>query len=564
LCHAQAFVPDAGFQANTGPNNEKKIMQMKSISIQTKFIAAFTLGFLTILIFSSIATMLYEQKMIDDLLTEQIDDTAQSYFDGINTMMLTGTMAQRDVLREKLLSRPNILDIRIIRHQGVDALLDATKAREPHELPQDALDQQGLDGEEITLMRDADKGRILSILRPIRATSDYRGTNCLTCHQVKEDTVLGAVRIDMSLSEIDNIIHAGLLQTLLVNSILFIIGLGLFGWLFRYLISQRLQRLQVSMTRIADNADLNTRIEITTDDELGQLSTAFNHMADQFHSSMQEVAKTTHQLNETANEINQVVKQTAHSAQQQQQETDSVATAITELSATANQVRESAQRAADVSVTADREAAQGTGVTTEVINGIHQLMDEISNAAKVIEQLASRSNDVGGVLDVIKSIAEQTNLLALNAAIEAARAGEMGRGFAVVADEVRNLANRSHESTQEIESMIDQLQQGAQEAVSAMQTARQSAKSRSDQVQQAAENLNTISGVVTDIRQLNTQMDTAAEEQCRVTESINQNITQIARLADHTSEDAVRTASSTEAMLKLAHDLNEMINRFKL
>ncbi|MBF0256843.1 MAG: HAMP domain-containing protein [Gammaproteobacteria bacterium] len=538
-------------------------MNDKNISIQTKILGAFTAGFLTIFSASTLLTMSNEQEMIDQVLVDMLHSTAQSYFDGVNTMMLTGTMSQRDVLRDKVLNQANILDARIIRKQGVDPLLNASEPR-PHELPNDDLDQRALDGEEITLIGNNEDGRTLSVLRPLKASSNYSGTNCLTCHQVKEGTVLGTVRIDMSLAEMDARIHAGLLENLLVNSLLFVIGLLLFGWLFRHLVSSRLQRLERSMARISDEADLCTRIDVEENDEVGRVSLAFNHMVERFHQSLQEVTKTSHQLNQSAKEITQVVEQTANAVLQQQNETDSVATAINELSATANQVRENAQRAAEVSITADNEAAQGTQITTEVIRGIQQLMDEISRAATVIEQLAHRSTDVGGVLDVIKAIAEQTNLLALNAAIEAARAGEMGRGFAVVADEVRNLANRSHQSTQEIESMIAQLQQGAKEAVSAMQTARKSAQERSEQVQQAVTNLSTISGIVTDIRQLNTQMDVAAQEQFAVTESISHNISHIARLADNTAEDASRTSSVSEELARLASQLNHLIGQFKL
>jgi methyl-accepting chemotaxis protein len=538
-------------------------MNEKNLSIQTKFLVAFTLGFLTILGASTLLTMDKEKQLIDHLVEDMLHNTARSYFDGINTMMLTGTMAQRDVLRDKVLKQPNILDARIIRNQALDPLLKATEARD-HELPKDDLDRRALAGEEISLTASNADGRTLSVLVPLKAVSDYSGTNCLTCHQVPEGSVLGAVRVDMSLAYTDAEIHAGLLGNLLVNALLFVVGLALFAWLFRHLVSRRMQRLEQSMAHITEQADLCTRIEVVANDEIGRVSKAFNHMVERFHSSLRDVSKTSHQLNQSADEITQVVEQTANAVLEQQNETDSVATAINQLSATANQVRENAQRAAEVSITADNEAAQGTRITTEVIQGIQQLMEEISRAASVIEQLASRSTEVGSVLDVIKSIAEQTNLLALNAAIEAARAGEMGRGFAVVADEVRNLANRSHQSTQEIESMIAQLQQGAQEAVTAMRTARQSAQQRSEQVQQAVSNLNTISGIVADIRQLNTQMDHAAQEQFAVTESISHNITHIAQLADNTAEDASRTSRVSEELARLSHQLNSLIEQFKL
>lgn len=534
-----------------------------TMSIQAKILIAFTAGFLAVFGVSSLINLYNEQKLIDDLVAQQLEDTIAAYFDSVNTMMLTGTMAQRDVLRNKLLERDTVLDTRILRKKGVDPLLDATETRE-HEKPKDELDERSLNGDDIKVFSESAKGRRLTIIRPVKAETNYRGTNCLTCHAVKEGTVLGAVRMDVSLAQLDASLHTNMLKVLLVNGVLFGVGLLVFAWLFRSLVSQRIQKLQVSMGCIADQSDLCTRVEVDSLDEIGRVSTSFNHMAEKFYASIQEVHGTTRQLNDSATEIGKVVNKTVSAVQQQQSETDSVATAINQLSATANQVRDSAQKAAKVAISADTQAAQGAQINTEVIKGIGQLMEEISAAAIVIEQLANRSNEVGSVLDVIQGIAEQTNLLALNAAIEAARAGEMGRGFAVVADEVRNLANRSHQSTQEIQSIIAQLQQDAGQAVNAMQTARQSAQKRSEQIEQSVANLSGISTIVREIRQLNTQMEVAAQEQCQVTENISHNVSHIAQLADHTAEDAKRTSVVSDELLDLANRLNTLVNRFKL
>jgi methyl-accepting chemotaxis protein len=534
-----------------------------TMSIQAKILIAFTAGFLAVFGVSSLINLYNEQKLIDDLVAQQLEDTIAAYFDSVNTMMLTGTMAQRDVLRNKLLERDNVLDTRILRKKGVDPLLDATETRE-HEKPKDELDERSLNGDDIKVFSESAKGRRLTIIRPVKAETNYRGTNCLTCHAVKEGTVLGAVRMDMSLAQLDASLHTNMFKVLLVNGVLFGVGLLVFAWLFRSLVSQRIQKLQVSMGCIADQSDLCTRVEVDSLDEIGRVSTSFNHMAEKFYTSIQEVHGTTRQLNDSATEIGKVVNKTVSAVQQQQSETDSVATAINQLSATANQVRDSAQKAAKVAISADTQATQGAQINTEVIKGIGQLMEEISAAAIVIEQLANRSNEVGSVLDVIQGIAEQTNLLALNAAIEAARAGEMGRGFAVVADEVRNLANRSHQSTQEIQSIIAQLQQDAGQAVNAMQTARQSAQKRSEQIEQSVANLSGISTIVGEIRQLNTQMEVAAQEQCQVTENISHNVSHIAQLADHTAEDAKRTSVVSDELLDLANRLNTLVNRFKL
>jgi methyl-accepting chemotaxis protein len=240
-----------------------------------------------------------------------------------------------------------------------------------------------------------------------------------------------------------------------------------------------------------------------------------------------------------------------------------VATAITELESTAMQVREGATSAADASIEADRTANEGATTTRAAIEGIHDLVAEIERAADVIEQLDQRSQRVGGVLDVIKSIAEQTNLLALNAAIEAARAGEKGRGFAVVADEVRTLATRSHESTREIENIVEQLQIGARDAVDVVTHAKLSAEKRREQVQSADSGLNLIAERVSRIRELNAQMASAAREQSAVTQDVSRNVVTISQLAERTATDAEQTTEVSNRLGRLSDQLESLVGRFR-
>ncbi|WP_442965269.1 methyl-accepting chemotaxis protein [Pseudomonas sp. FIP_A4] len=241
-----------------------------------------------------------------------------------------------------------------------------------------------------------------------------------------------------------------------------------------------------------------------------------------------------------------------------------VASAMNEMSATVQEVARNANQTATASNDADLESKSGVRVASEALDGIDTLIQDIEKAAVVVRQLEADSASIDTVVGVINGIAEQTNLLALNAAIEAARAGEQGRGFAVVADEVRTLASRTQKSTEEIQRMIEQLQQGVGNAVQAMIAAQSRARSGSDCVARAAQSLGAIADEVGTINEMNTQIATAAEQQSAVAEEINRNITNISRIADTTSADATQTSQISEELVRLAAELNRLVGQFKL
>ena len=535
-------------------------MKRLNTSVQTKILVALVAVFVTLMVATTWHMAVSERAMVEELAIQKARDNASSFFDGVNTMMLTGTMSQRDLLRKKMLAHDDITETRIIRASGIK---DIFGPGNPEQGVQDALDRRALNGETVIEQgRDAN-GRTVTVVLPIVATSDFRGTNCINCHVVDEGTVLGATRVSYSLAALDRRIDNNLLVSGGLNVAMLVLGIVVITWMLRHIVVRPLHEMRRTMQVIETEADLTRRLQVVSNDEIGSLSGTFNQMLGRFNGSLRDVSDTTHRLKEVPGQIAEVSAQTASAAEQQRSETDAVATAITELESTAVQVREGASSASDASVEADRTASEGAATTRAAIDGIHVLVSEIERAAEVIERLDQRSQSVGAVLDVIKSIAEQTNLLALNAAIEAARAGEKGRGFAVVADEVRTLANRSHESTQEIENIVEQLQLGARDAVSVMNRAKQSAEERREQVESADSGLNLIAERVGHIRSLNAQMASAAREQSAVTQDVSRNVVNISQLAERTATDAEQATAVSNMLLNLSDQLEGLVRRFK-
>jgi methyl-accepting chemotaxis protein len=310
--------------------------------------------------------------------------------------------------------------------------------------------------------------------------------------------------------------------------------------------------------------DLTANIQVSGRDETSQLLGAMREMVSKLHDMIGQMTGSTGRLATAAEQLSAVTVQASTGAQRQQSETDQVATAMNQMAATVQEVARSANNAAEAAHNANQEALTGRQVVSQAEHVIADLAAEVEQAAVVIDRLKDDANGIGVVLDVIRGIAEQTNLLALNAAIEAARAGEAGRGFAVVADEVRTLANRTQQSTQEIQEIIGRLQEAAGNAVSAMDAGRSKAQQSVDYAANAGHALQSISQAVGTISDMNAQIASAAEEQNAVAEEINRNIVNISQIADQSAAGATQTEAASDELAHLANELQGLMQRFRL
>ncbi len=318
------------------------------------------------------------------------------------------------------------------------------------------------------------------------------------------------------------------------------------------------------MKRAQQNKDLTQRANVEGKDEIVQMADVFNQMMTAFSQLIQQVFDSSRQLNVAAEELTVITGQTSRGVMSQQSDSDQVATAMNEMTATVQEVARYATQAAEASRTADDETKAGKSVVMDAINGIKQLAKQVETGAISIKDLQKESENIGSVLTVIQGIAEQTNLLALNAAIEAARAGESGRGFAVVADEVRTLAKRSHDSTEEIKKIIDRLQNEAEKAVRVMDEELEQANQSVEKAEKAGQSLDIIAESVASIRDMNTHIASAAEEQSAVAEEINRNIVSIAQVAEENAESTNQTTLTSQELARLANGLETQISQFKI
>ncbi|NIF19442.1 methyl-accepting chemotaxis protein [Pantoea sp. Cy-639] len=328
-------------------------------------------------------------------------------------------------------------------------------------------------------------------------------------------------------------------------------------------ITRPLRETMDAVEKIA-SGDLTQTLRVTRRDELGALQQGIARMGNTLRDLITGIRDGVTQIASAAEELSAVTEQTSAGANSQKVETDQVATAMHEMAATVQEVARNAEQASHAATNADDEARSGDKVVSEAISQIERLAHEVHRSTEAMTLLQQESQKIGSVMDVIKSVAEQTNLLALNAAIEAARAGEAGRGFAVVADEVRGLAQRTQQSTEEIEGLIASLQNGTQQVAEVMNGSRSLTDSSVELARKAGDSLDNITRTVSNIQSMNQQIAAAAEEQSAVAEEISRSILNVRDVSEQTAAASDETAASSVELARLGGHLQTLVSQFRV
>lgn len=310
--------------------------------------------------------------------------------------------------------------------------------------------------------------------------------------------------------------------------------------------------------------DLTRRIEKTSQDEIGDVVDWFNQFVDKLHRSIGEVVRSTRPLASVSADLGSLTNETSQITERQSLAAEQVSGVVEEMVGSVKAVSLNASSAAKAAQEADSTAKQGRAIVNETVKSINSLAGEVERASEVIRQLESDTANVGSILDVIKGIAEQTNLLALNAAIEAARAGEQGRGFAVVADEVRTLASRTQDSTQEIQTVIEQLQAAARSAVEVMSSSKERAQTSVDQAAKTDESLQAITEKVESITAMNNQIAAATDRQEKAAYSIKENVVGIRETSEIAMASMQKVEAASKALTDISRTLQTVTDQFKV
>ena len=504
------------------------------------------------------------------------------------------TVAGKPVLMTTI-ALPLLVDGNVIGVLGVDIALDALQATtdsaqkdlfsgnaqleilsstgliaaysgEPAKVGKNLIDTLGTEGKDIVQLLASDsrtireQNDIIRAVYPVKPIADAKSWGVV----IKlPKAVLLADNVKLQ-ALLDKAHASGTLKALLVAAVAALLGLLLI-WLTATGVTRPINGVAAMLKDIASgDGDLTQRLAYAKKDELGELVNWFNRFLDKLQPTIAQIKQSITEARGTADQSSAIARQTSEGMQVQFREIDQVATASNEMSATAHDVANSASNAASAARGADQSAREGMSIIEQSTRDITTLANAVSKAVGEVEALAVNSEQIGSVLEVIRSIAEQTNLLALNAAIEAARAGESGRGFAVVADEVRNLAKRTQDSVEEIRLVIERIQSGTRGVVETTHTSQSQAQTNAGQIHQAAQALNKISDAVTVISDMNLQIASAAEQQSAVAEEVNRNVSAIRTVTETLTEQATESAAVSSQLNALATQQMKLMDQFRV
>ena len=482
---------------------------------------------------------------------------------GLTGMMLTGTVGQREIFLDQIKQLSIIRDLKVMRSQAVIKTFGPGTAKDDTQA--DAIELQVLaSGKEYSDVQSDSKGEFLRVVRPALAQKNYLGKDCILCHQVPEQTVLGIVSMKISLDHVNEAVSTQRIKSLLAA---FVISLPLlaFIWLFiRNVVTIPLEHMVSGLRSIASGeGDLTRRLEVRGQDEVGQASSVFNDMMAKFAALVRHVGESAVQVSSAAHGLTVSANKVTEGSHRQNEKSTAAADAVEQVVSSISDIAHSTERVHEQSRESERRSAQGNESLSELIGEVSLVEDTVKEIAESVTQFVSSTAAITHMTRQVKDIADQTNLLALNAAIEAARAGEQGRGFAVVADEGRKLAEKSSTSANEIDAITRSLSQQSDAVGHAIQNGLTHIASSLTFVETVAEVLAASNSSVTEVGNGLDTIAAATENQRRVFTDVATNIEAIAAMARENSEVVEQTSASASQLEDLANNLQSAVGRFK-
>ena len=491
----------------------------------------------------------------------KIEALADGVIDGANMLMLNGIFSdvdQRKLFIKKMGSGEDIKSLRVIRNKLVQSQYGAGL---PEEQPAGADELLALEAGKVFFQK---RGDILHGIVPYPVSKDFRGTNCLMCHAVPDGYSNGASVIDLDIS-----VNNAELRHLVWVSIFVIVGVQivlwiLFSFILRKFVSDPAGRMKKAIVEISATGDFTRRVEVDSDDEIGQTAHSFNDLMANLQNAFRQVHEGIERVADSSHSLSASSTQVANGSVNQSAANSAMAETVEQVIVSIAHVSEGAREALKISTSSGELSERGGEIIIRAAEEMRKIADTVRQTSMSIENLGEQSTRISSIVKVINEIADQTNLLALNAAIEAARAGEQGRGFAVVADEVRKLAERTTQSTQEVTQMIETIQQASLAAVAGMNATVGQVDGGVTLAQQAGDAINQIKLESSQVLRTVSDISAALEEQSKASNEIADHIKKVTHLTVENSHAAEQTANAAGQLAQLSDDMTATVSRFKI
>jgi len=525
-----------------------------------------TLAIWLMLVIAWTGMIFWESKVNHDTAIAQAAEFSASMHEatlsGLTGMMITGTIGQREVFLDQIKQLSIIRDLKVIRSEAVIKLFGPGNTKDGEA---DTIEQKVLQsGKEFVEVQKDGQGEFLRVVRPALASKNYLGKDCIMCHQVPDKTVLGVVSMKVSLDSVNAAVSAQRIKSLLAAVLVSLPLLAFIYFFVSKVVTRPLEEMVSGLRSIASGeGDLTRRLEVKSNDEIGQASKVFNDMMANFGSLVRQVSESASHVAGAAHDLVTGAKQVADSSHQQYDKSRAVTAAVEHMVSSIVDVAESTEKVHEQSRESLSRSHEGTQTLERLITEIGRVKSAVNEMAGAVTEFVSSTVSITNMTREVKDIADQTNLLALNAAIEAARAGEQGRGFAVVADEVRKLAEKSAASANEIDSITRTLNSKSDAVRSSIAEGLADISSSEKSLDAVA---NAISESNVSVEQVGNGLDSiagATEEQRRVSTEAFTNIEAIAAMAHHNSDAVEQTANSAQRLEDLANQLQNTVARFR-
>jgi PAS domain S-box-containing protein len=536
----------------------------RNFSLQKKLQILIQPVLLLLLSLATVALSDSIKEIMVDSVQERAAGIANEVIDGANMLMVTGSFSDanaRSLLLKKIASSGHIVGLRLTRTEQV---IKQYGPGLPEEQVKDEVERQAIAGKQpVYQLVKRDGTTIFRAVTPYRASHDFHGTDCMSCHAVEEGSVNGASDLEIDMTSDFAKFHRIILWLIVGQLLLQIMLYFLIGWVVKRFIVNPVSEIKGHLNDMV-SGDMTRPVDISRRDEMGEVMCAVQSAKVLLGSIIDQIVSVSRHIHSRSSHLTENMSRVEQSSQAQSEAASSMAAAVEEMSVSIDQVADNTNDVRQISENSKTLAWHGQEVVQQVVGDMSGITQTVINTAQTIQELGGKSEQIQGIVKTIHEIADQTNLLALNAAIEAARAGEQGRGFAVVADEVRKLAEKTSNSTQEIAQMTDEIRKSTTLAVAEVNSTVGKVKAGAELTGRAGDAIVEINDGANRVLNGVEDISSSIKEQSQASREIATNVEKVAQMSEKTSAAVEEVAATVKNLEQLAAALEGSIGNFRI